>query len=467
MIRHLKKYLPWLLLLTQISCSTSTNRNTDNKGNEVNTQPNTEPIFEPGNKREKISPAIEGELFNHISDVGDINQDGRQDSVVFAFYQIDEEYYTQFQLFFGCDKGYELKYRCPSPGFSDESSISIKEGGILEINNSYSVYTFRYHDNELYLEEFEEKDESLPYYKIDFVNNKLIFELYIENDFQKKTINIPAGKYPVSSKRKYPFEENFINQYISYDEEFFNSYIESANEESKEEIKDRNTPTTTTIDNDTLFQISSTMGESANLSLTFRKRDLSPQAIDAIIADLCMMVDTFISCHETNLESIYNFCLDDWKYYNQVDEEGRYVNSTFDGESNKFILIEPYFEEGDLISYLFEHSDDNYRDGYFLFVITYNKKTGESFTWDMVKNKGEFGKLVRQHLSCKEVEQFKLSLCPPFIQNDSLCLTYQYYEITPARVWGRPSSNIPLEEVKPFLTEEGVKFLREGRKKEI
>lgn len=465
-MKHLLKYPLLFPLLIPIACGTPSNGNTESQGNDDKTESYPESPVNMSlhmQERVKIVPEASGELYFSVQNVGDINRDGKQDSVVVAFYRNEEDYNKQFNLFFGSDTGYELKYRCPWNGFSDESSLSIMQDGILEIDNEHLVYTFRYHDNELYLEKFKQLDISLPYYQIDFVNDEMEFE---QND-DKKRISIPTEKHPDQSDLRYPFEYDFFDKYLYYDDDFFKSLNESNQDENTSNIEKMNTFHTDFIDNDTLFKISSTMENSASYTLTFRKHGLSPQAIQAIERDFSIMVDTFISCHKTSFESIYKSCQSDWEYYNEVDDEGNYINSM--GKSNKFFLIEPVFEDGDLISYLFEHSDNNYSDGYFLLIITYNKKTGESFTWNKVMINNDFLDLVKKHLSHDDIEErdFKISYCPPFLDKDSLCMTYQYYEITPARVYGRPSANIPIQEFKPFLTEEGKKFLREGGKKNL
>jgi len=110
-----------------------------------------------------------------------------------------------------------------------------------------------------------------------------------------------------------------------------------------------------------------------------------------------------------------------------MDENGNYPGPT-QGESSEMFLIKPIYENDHLITYFFEYFSGNCRDCYYLYVITYDKETAESFSWDMIRKDDEFLALLKAYIleSRPDIneERIKYSECPPFIKDDSLGVTY-------------------------------------------
>lgn len=108
---------------------------------------------------------------------------------------------------------------------------------------------------------------------------------------------------------------------------------------------------------------------------------------------------------------------------------------------------------------------------------TFNKTTGERFTYKMFKNPEALTEWIKVELQkqyfepllegtdvafedaiySETVESFPLSEAEPWIRHDSVFFVYGDYEIAPY-VFGIPECGIPFEKLKADLTEEGLTF---------
>jgi len=408
-----------------------------------------------------------------ISDVGDINGDGIQDSVVLdrlvdtyadttgADYNRDDDgrYVFLFSLYLGKGNNqYEQIKECKIPLFSTETSITILEKGRLVIDIEHIVFEYAFRNNELYLEKFEQLNEGEPYLRLDFTKDELRTELYLDS-ISHATVPIPEEKRPsiTETTMEQSMTSMFFGKYLSYDYDFFESLTNTFRQEL-------DTARVCIIDNDTLLNMKGEMGESAKIKMYFLRKGLSQEVCEAIERDFLRLNSkySYASSGATSFEEAFNKSKGTWEAENTMDENGNYPGPT-QGESSEMFLIKPIYENDHLITYFFEYYNSNCRDCYYLYVITYDKETAESFSWDMIRKDDEFLALLKAYIleSRPDIneERIKYSECPPFIENDSLGITYQYYEITDAHVDGRPGATIPLDEVEPFLTEEGKRFL--------
>ncbi|MBO4529271.1 MAG: hypothetical protein J5767_01395 [Paludibacteraceae bacterium] len=408
-----------------------------------------------------------------ISDVGDINGDGIQDSVVLdrlvdtyadttgADYNRDDDgrYVFLFSLYLGKGNNqYEQIKECKIPLFSTETSITIPEKGRLVIDIEHIVFEYAFRNNELYLEKFEQLNEGEPYLRLDFTKDELRTELYLDS-ISHATVPIPEKKRPsiTETTMEQSMTSMFFGKYLSYDYDFFESLTNTFRQEL-------DTARVCIIDNDTLLNMKGEMGESAKIKMYFLRKGLSQEVCEAIERDFLRLNSkySYASSGATSFEEAFNKSKGTWEEENTMDENGNYPGPT-QGESSEMFLIKPIYENDHLITYFFEYYNSNCRDCYYLYVITYDKETAESFSWDMIRKNDEFLALLKAYIleSRPDIneERIKYSECPPFIENDSLGITYQYYEITDAHVDGRPGATIPLDEVEPFLTEEGKRFL--------
>ena len=408
-----------------------------------------------------------------ISDVGDINGDGIQDSVVLdrlvdtyadttgADYNRDDDgrYVFLFSLYLGKGNNqYEQIKECKIPLFSTETSITIPEKGRLVIDIEHIVFEYAFRNNELYLEKYEQLNEGEPYLRLDFTKDELRTELYLDS-ISHATVPIPEEKRPSITETimEQSMTSMFIGKYLYYDYDFFESLTNTFRQEL-------NTARVSIIDNDTLLNMKGEMGESAKIEMYFLRKGLSQEVCEAIERDFLKLNSkySYASSEATSFEEAFNKGKGTWEAENTMDENGNYPGPT-QGESSEMFLIKPIYENDHLITYFFEYFNSNCRDCYYLYVITYDKETAKSFSWDMIRKNDEFLALLKAYIleSRPDIneERIKYSECPPFIENDSLGVTYQYYEITDAHVDGRPGATIPLDEVEPFLTEEGKRFL--------
>ena len=420
-----------------------------------------------------------------ISNVGDINGDGIQDSVVLemmAFtntgsvggddYQDNENRCGfLFSLYLGKGNNqYEQIKQCNIPLASTETSITIPEKGRLVIDIEHIVFEYAFRNNELYLEKYAWLNEGDPSLCLDFTKNELRTELYIDSFFHP-IIPIPEGRRPTISETtmEQSMTSMFIGKYLySYDEAFFDSLTNTYRQKSdsiKEAYRQElNTVRMSIIDNDTLLNMKGEMGESAKIGMYFLRKGLSQEVCEAIERDFLRLNSkySYASSGATSFEEAFNKSKGTWEEENTIDENGNYTGPT-QGESSEMFLIKPIYENDHLITYFFEYFNSNCRDCYYLYVITYDKETAKSFSWDMIRKDDGFLALLKAYIleSRPDIneERIKYSECPPFIENDSLGVTYQYYEITDAHVEGRPGATIPLDEIEPYLTEEGKRFL--------
>ena len=408
-----------------------------------------------------------------ISDVGDINGDGIQDSVVLdrlvdtyadttgADYNRDDDgrYVFLFSLYLGKGNNqYEQIKECKIPLFSTETSITIPEKGRLVIDIEHIVFEYAFRNNELYLEKYEQLNEGEPYLRLDFTKDELRTELYLDS-ISHATVPIPEEKRPSITETimEQSMTSMFIGKYLYYEYDFFESLTNTFRQEL-------NTARVSIIDNDTLLNMKGEMGESAKIEMYFLRKGLSQEVCEAIERDFLRLNSkySYASSGATSFEEAFNKSKGTWEEENTIDENGNYTGPT-QGESSEMFLIKPIYENDHLITYFFEYFSGNCRDCYYLYVITYDKETAKSFSWDMIRKDDGFLALLKAYIleSRPDIneERIKYSECPPFIENDSLGVTYQYYEITDAHVDGRPGATIPLDEVEPFLTEEGKRFL--------
>lgn len=411
-----------------------------------------------------------------ISDVGDINGDGIQDSVVLdrlvvtyadttgADYNRDDDgrYVFLFSLYLGKGNNqYEQIKECKIPLFSTETSITIPEKGRLVIDIEHIVFEYAFRNNELYLEKYEQLNEGEPYLRLDFTKDELRTELYLCLDsLSHPIVPIPKNKRPSITETimERSMTSMFFEKYLSYDYDFFESLTNSFRQEL-------DTARVSIIDNDTLLNMKGEMGESAKIEMYFLRKGLSQEVCEAIERDFLRLNSkySYASSGATSFEEAFNKGKGTWEAENTMDENGNYPGPT-QGESSEMFLIKPIYENDHLITYFFEYFNSNCRDCYYLYVITYDKETAKSFSWDMIRKDDGFLALLKAYIleSRPDIneERIKYSECPPFIENDSLGVTYQYYEITDAHVEGRPGATIPLDEIEPYLTEEGRRFLR-------
>lgn len=110
---------------------------------------------------------------------------------------------------------------------------------------------------------------------------------------------------------------------------------------------------------------------------------------------------------------------------------------------------------------------------------TFNKKTGERFSYQMLKNPFGLCDMLRdaveqqyfssllegsdvafeESLHEEVVEDFPLPTTDPWILNDSVFFVYEAYEIAPY-AYGMPGCGLPLSSIKDFLTDEGKAFFQ-------
>ncbi|MBR0502265.1 MAG: hypothetical protein IJJ77_03370, partial [Paludibacteraceae bacterium] len=424
---HWYKYFIWLLIPIVFGCGSNSSDNTQDDTEYVGFQ---------------------------ISDVGDINGDGIQDSVVLdrlvvtyadttgADYNRDDDgrYVFLFSLYLGKGNNqYEQIKECKIPLFSTETSITIPEKGRLVIDIEHIVFEYAFRNNELYLEKYEQLNEGEPYLRLDFTKDELRTELYLDS-ISHATVPIPEEKRPSITETimEQSMTSMFIGKYLYYDYDFFESLTNTFRQEL-------NTARVSIIDNDTLLNMKGEMGESAKIEMYFLRKGLSQEVCEAIERDFLRLNSkySYASSGATSFEEAFNKGKGTWEAENTMDENGNYPGPT-QGESSEMFLIKPIYENDHLITYFFEYFNSNCRDCYYLYVITYDKETAKSFSWDMIRKDDGFLALLKAYIleSRPDIneERIKYSECPPFIENDSLGVTYQYYEITDAHVEGRPGA---------------------------
>lgn len=434
---HWYKYFIWLLIPIVFGCGSNSSDNTQDDTEYVGFQ---------------------------ISDVGDINGDGIQDSVVLdrlvvtyadttgADYNRDDDgrYVFLFSLYLGKGNNqYEQIKECKIPLFSTETSITIPEKGRLVIDIEHIVFEYAFRNNELYLEKYEQLNEGEPYLRLDFTKDELRTELYLDS-ISHATVPIPEEKRPSITETimEQSMTSMFFGKYLSYDYDFFESLTNSYNQEL-------NTPRVIVTDNDTLLDMKVQRGDHIVIELYFMRKGLSQKVREAIERDFLKLANRYSyasneSSEEveyTSIEDVFNKSKETWE-----DDHG--------GAGVEWFEIKPIYQNEHFVTYKLE-CYNNYRCSY---IITYDKETADSFSWDMIRKDDELLALLKAYIleSNPDIneERIKYSECPPFIENDSLGVTYQYYEITDARAEGRPDATIPLDEIEPFLTEEGRRFLR-------
>ena len=115
---------------------------------------------------------------------------------------------------------------------------------------------------------------------------------------------------------------------------------------------------------------------------------------------------------------------------------------------------------------------------------SFNKISGQRFTFGMFVEPQSLTDLIQESLKTQyfdelmdgadvtfdevifseSVEEFPLPVTEPWIRSDSVIFVYQSYEIAPYAL-GIPQCGIPYQEIKGFLTEEGVSFFEIVKKK--
>ncbi|MBR2261661.1 MAG: hypothetical protein IJ916_08165 [Paludibacteraceae bacterium] len=417
-------------------------------------------------------------------DVGDINGDGIQDSVALdrmaityvditdsAVYQDNKDSLAfLFSLYLGKGNNqYEQIKQCKIPLSAKKFSVTIPEKGRLEIDIDHLVFEYAFRDNELYLEKYEQDIYGADtYLYLDFTKAELRTNLYVDSFFY---VTVPIPKYKRPSLTETTMEQSmtsmFMGKYLSYDKSFYDSlaapYRQKSDSVRKEIIKELSTVKMSVVNHDTVLDMMAMTGELAMIQLYFFRKGLSHKLREAIKRDFLKMNSkyTHVALKATSFEEVFYECKKTWEKVNTRDEEGRVLGPNY-GDSSESFLIKPIYENDHLITYLFKHWNNSCPDSYYLYSITYDKETAESFSWDMIRK--DFLALLKEDILVTrpdiEAERIKFSACPPFIKDYFLGVSYQYYEITDIYDQGHPETFILLEDVEPYLTEKGRRFLR-------
>ena len=208
-----------------------------------------------------------------------------------------------------------------------------------------------------------------------------------------------------------------------------------------------------------------------SLSMTIDRKGLTAQLRDILEKEMCIMLAKDSHYVYYNVIDAYNARKTEWKNeFDIVDYSGGYVDDYF------IRSIDTY---KDLITYHIGtcHYDLSVgRGNEDVRFITYNKNTGQPFTWNMIKKEDGLHELMVEGLmkyyrvnsidemrvneNYQKGEYIPFPKNPPFVINDSLVLQFHRYEITD--VWGAgwPSACIALDKVLPYLTDEGKLYLK-------
>lgn len=435
------------------------------------------------NSNEK-SDSIQWNHFNY--GLGYLNGDRFIDSVELA-YRYREEYgewgMGRISVFFGMENGkYKLfkTYYCDY--YWDELGIYIS-GDTLGCTGYGETYNFKYKNEDFYLVEYEFLDMgAIAKYKLDFENNKMTFVIDLEDGIKRydtvyyRSIEIPHGKIPESYSIPDCFKKEFHKQYIHYDSTFLCSKIKKYVDEINENFYDKNDyPKSIEIDNDTVlafsYEIKGKDIYTYSLSVTIDRKGLTAQLRDILETEMCIMLAKDSNYVYNNVTDAYNARKTEWmNEFGIVDDPGGYVDDYF---------IRSIGTYKDLITYHIGtcHYDQcvgrGKEDERF---ITYNKNTGQPFTWNMIKKEDGLHELmvegIMKYYRVNSVDEMRVSenyqkgeyipfpKNPPFVINDSLVLQFHRFEITDAWGAGWPSASIALDEVLPYLTEEGKLYLK-------
>ncbi|MEE1084831.1 MAG: hypothetical protein UH850_13990 [Paludibacteraceae bacterium] len=436
------------------------------------------------------SDSIQWHHFNY--GLGYLNGDRFLDSVELA-YRYREEHgewgMGRISVFFGTENGkYNLfkTYYCDY--YWDELGIYIS-GDTLGCTGYGETYNFKYKNEDFYLVEYEFLDMgAIAKYKLDFENNKMTFVIDLEDGIKRydtvyyRSIEIPHGKIPESYSIPDCFKKEFHKQYIHYDSTFLCSkikkYVDEINENfDGEEDDEKGTSKSIEIDNDTVLAFSyeikgmDSRYYTYSLSMTIDRKGLTAQLKEILETEMCAMLAKDNNYVYNNVTDAYNARKIEWE-------------NEFDIEKDLGGYIDDYFIRNigtckDLITYNIGtyHCDQCYgrgmEDERF---ITYNKNTGQPFTWNMIKKEDGLHELMVEGLmkyyrvnsvdemwvneNYQKGEYIPFPKNPPFVINDSLVLQFHRFEITD--VWGAgwPSASIALDKVLPYLTDEGKLYLK-------
>ncbi|MCQ2194969.1 MAG: hypothetical protein MJZ28_08475 [Paludibacteraceae bacterium] len=405
--------------------------------------------------------------------IGSLNDDGYRDSVVVK----SADGNTFLSVFFGTKEGeYELfkKYQCEH--YWDELVLNI-HGDTLSCSGYGISYDFLYLNGDIKLVSYQSFAIGGPSYKLDFEKKKMTLVVeppfediheYIGDSTIYRSIDIPQDKIPVSYSISDAFNEKF-RQYIIYDESFIYSKIEGFVNEINENAK---TPKSERVDNDTILLFSEEIkygDKTFALYMSIDRKGMTPILKAILEKEMCAMLDKENKYVYNNVKDVYDARKGEWLEACDFEHEHCYIDSYF---------IDKIGGRNDLFTYNIGNYHNDQYSGHGLEeerYVTYNKKTGMSFTWDMVKKEEGLHMLMVEGLmeffksenvedmllveKYKKGEYIPFPENPPFIVNEKLVLQFHRYEITDVYVAGCPCSEISLDKVIPYLTAEGKDFL--------
>ncbi|MCQ2208995.1 MAG: hypothetical protein MJZ34_01765 [Paludibacteraceae bacterium] len=414
--------------------------NSEKSNNTTDSQNNESELTEPYDLDDSST-------LNEQSNLGDLNNDGLKDSVAL----ITTNNNTTLSIYLGKDNNhhYEKWNSWVIPFLSMESGAYIREEGLLILAESeYYRYTYQWKDNELYMKKIERTGDDQPYHCIDFERNELKIEIDLDS-VQYIYSPIREDKRPQSLTLKSTLSNDF-NSFMYYDEEYINSIIDSF----KNELSDQqNKIHSFYINNDTLLKLRAEMRDEIYLELLFSKKGLSSKAIQQIEKDFCQIVSSWINVEGNDFNTIFYDTRDKWEAENYRKIDSSYSEAEAYGY-NEIYSIEPIYTYEDLVTYSFfhHHGGHEYEEN-FDCEKTYNRITGESFSWDMIQ-KDE----AHLNIPSNETEGNK----SPSIRDSLLEVVYDDYGTMEyyARNCSETGFSIPISNVIPFLTEEGKQFFQ-------
>lgn len=449
-----------LILLFLCDCSANSNEKTQSNPEDSQTESEWEHLYDQ---------------------CGYLNGDQFIDSVVIVSKKRHEESDSEnglISIYFGNNSGgYNLfkTYYCEA--YWNELGLYI-HGDTLSCSGYGISYDFLYVDGDFKLVSYQSFTEGNPAYILDFNNNQMTFVVEPQYGIQEtihRLMDISNDKIPHSYSITDVFKEDF-SKYIYYDDSFLYSKIEAfvkeINEEDKED-KENKEINSERIDNDTLLSFMDEIkyGEKTfALHMDIDKTDMTPTLWKIFETEMCAMLDKENKHSYNKVIDAYNARKEEWlKECDFEDEPYCYIVSYFINKIGKHNNLSTYNIGTFHNDQYSGRGEENER------FVTYNKHTGELFTWDMIQKEDglhtlmveglmKFYKSERVEDMCvkekyQNGEYIPFPKNPPFIINDSLVLEFHRFEITDVWVAGWPCATIPLNKVKPYLTDEGKMFL--------
>lgn len=416
---------------------------------------------------EGTSNSDDDHIYTHFISTGFLNGDKYKDSVVVEVGR-DTSF---FSIFLGTkDGGYKLFKKYPCENYWDELGVNI-HGDTISCHGYGISYNFMYVSGDFKLVSYEWSTEGGPIYILDF--DKKQMTLVVEfPEIISRSIDIENDKIPDSYSISDVFKEEY-NKYLHYDESFIYSKIENHVGEYKNEIEEGKTINSEKIDNDTLLFFSEEIKYDEKtflLSMSIDRRGLTPTLERIFETEMCAMLDKESKHAYENVIEAYDARKEEWlEECDFENEPDCYIDNYF---------INKIGEYKDLSTYnigTFHNDQYSGRGGENERFITYNKNTGNTFTWDMIQKEEGLHNLMieglKKYYHADSVEDMWINedyqkgeyipfpKNPPIIMNDSLSLQFHRFEIT--GVWGAgwPCATIPLDRVIPYLTDEGKDFL--------